>query len=74
MNPGTTHNMAGFAVSGPANVQQNSSDAQNTQIKRFILHSLQQHPNGVAWRAQVTIQERIHWIKQMYGSRAPHHY
>jgi hypothetical protein len=69
MNPAKTQNMAGFAGAVPANVQQNNSDAQNAQIMRLIIHSLQQQPPGVAWRAQVSIKERINWIKQMYVSR-----
>lgn len=59
-------NLGAFAGGGPVNVQQNNPDAQNNQIMRFIIHSIQQHPPGVGWRAQVGIQERIHWIKQMY--------
>ena len=59
-------NMGGFGGGGPGNVQQNNSDIQNGQIMRFIMHTLQQQPPGQGRQAQVTMQERMYWIKQMY--------
>lgn len=63
-------NMGGFAGGGPGNLQQGNADAQNNQIMRFIVHSLQQQqqqqPPPTGWRAQVKTQERMHWIKQVY--------
>lgn len=68
MNQAKMQNLGGFAGGGPGNVPQNNPDVHNTQIMRFIVHSLQQQPAGVGWRAQVGTQKRMHWIKQMYVS------
>jgi hypothetical protein len=61
-------NMAGFAGGVPGHAQQNNSDVHTGQIWGFVMQALQQQPPGVAWRAQVGVQERVHWIKQMYVS------
>ncbi len=68
MNQAKMQNMGGFTGGGSGNVQQGNPDTHNQQIMRFIIHSLQQQPAGVGWRAQVGVQERMHWIKQVYVS------
>ncbi|KAF7509303.1 hypothetical protein GJ744_008197 [Endocarpon pusillum] len=68
MNQAKMQNMGGFAGGGPGNLPQGNADAQNNQIMRFIIHSIQQQPPAPGWRAQVKSQERMHWIKQVIDS------
>jgi hypothetical protein len=71
MNQAKMQNIGAFAGGGPGNGQPNNPDVQNGQIMRYIIHSLQQQPPALGWRAQVGMQERIHWVKQVYVTPLP---
>lgn len=64
-------NAGGFAGSGPGQMQQNNFDPQNGNVMGYIVGAIQSQPPGMGWRAQVGLQERTCYVKQMYVDVLP---